>query len=262
MTNSCESEPTLKDMYEFMKSEFSKLNSNYQEIKEQLSQQKEVTIKLEEKVKTLEDENKEMKVEINNLKSGVNTLERNVNDREQYARSWSVRISGLKVPKEEEERLGKDRAVMKWSYDKILKPILNAAKTKGDIETVPSAYHTLLENGHYIYKKQRGRAADGGEDIPHIIVRFCSRHMRNVVLRNKKASTPTPTSAEVVAGVKKYSIYEDLTAANYKLLKSAIDDKRILRAWTVDGKLRFVEEGDPSKVKTLGKHRTVEEFFK
>ena len=62
--------------------------------------------------------------------------------------------------------------------------------------------------------------------------------------------------------MKKYAIYEDLTAANYKLLKSAIEDKRILRAWTVDGKLRFVMEGDPGNVKTLGKHHTVEEFFK
>ena len=133
--------------------------------------------------------------------SGYGSVEKN--HREQYSRSWSLRISGLQVPREEIERLGRDRGVMKYVYDRLLKPILNAAKAKGDIETVPGAYHLLLENGHHVFTRQgRQGGVRGGEggataegegrahQIPQIIVRFCSRYMRNVVLRNKKASTP------------------------------------------------------------------------
>ena len=40
-------------------------------------------------------------------------------------------------------RLGKDMAVIKWAYDRVLKPILTAAKAKGDMEMLRTAYHTL-----------------------------------------------------------------------------------------------------------------------
>ena len=45
-----------------------------------------------------------------------------LNDREQYARGWSVRGFWLHLGAEQEKKLGKDRAVMKKAYDKIIKP--------------------------------------------------------------------------------------------------------------------------------------------
>lgn len=272
-----EKEITLSDMYSFMQKQFGELNEKLTGIQGDLKKVKENVDSLEEKVKVLEEEKAEMKADIVSLKESVVSLQGNVNDREQYARSWSLRITGLNVPKEDIEKLGTDRACMKYSYDKILKPILTAAKSKGQIETVPSAYHLLLENGHHVFPRRGGRgqagqegsqagAGDGGEGMkpqaPQIIVRFCSRHMRNVVLRNKKLSTPSPTTAEVAAGVKRYGIYEDLTAANFKLLREAINDERVSKAWTIDGKLRFIEKDHPNSVKSLRPGLTIDQHFK
>ena len=267
MANDSEKELTLKDIHNYMAQNFGDLKADFKKFKEELDVEKRKVGVLEGKVKILEDDKNEMRKEIDALKDDVFNLKDNVNQREQYARSWALRITGLTVPQEEQIRLGKDRAVMKCAYDRVLKPILTAAKAKGDIETVPSAYHTLLENGHHITR--RGGSAggvDGGAEgrvnVPQIIVRFSSRFMRNVVLRNKRTSTPKPTDAEVAGGIKRYGIFEDLTSKNYQLLKSAINDKRILKAWTIDGQLRFVREDDPDTVRNLGAFSSVAEYFK
>ena len=62
--------------------------------------------KRDQKIENLEAEVKKLKKENLEAKSSLN-------DREQYARSWSVRLTELTVTPEEEEKLGKDRAVMK-----------------------------------------------------------------------------------------------------------------------------------------------------
>ena len=135
---------------------------------------------------------------------------------------------------------------MKHSFERVLKPILIAAETKGDIESVPVEYYNLLENGFQAptaaAAAARVVAAAGdttvGEPIPQIVVKFCSRYMRKIVLKNKTAFCPTPNDEERASGYERYRIYEDLTAINYKLLKSAMNDQRILAAWTTFGKLR------------------------
>jgi len=274
MANDIEKELTLQDIHnhmvqssKLMAQNFSDLKNDFKRFKDELDAEKRKVKVLEGKVQVLEDDKKEMRKDIDSLKEDVIKLKDNVNMREQYARSWALRITGLTVPREEQVRLGRERAVMKCAYDKVLKPILTAAKAKGDIETVPSAYYTLLENGHHINRRGRGAGgADGGAEgranVPQIIVRFSSRFMRNVVLRNKKTATPKPTDAEVAVGIKRYGIFEDLTSKNYQLLKSAISDKRILKAWTIDGQLRFVTEEDPDTVRNLGAFQSVAEYFK
>ena len=263
---------TLDTLYQFMVKEFGGLKGELTKIREDLGKEKEKREAVEARVKTVEDDQVQLKNQIKSLQDDVIFLKENVNDREQYARSWSIRITGLSVSKEDEVKLGKDSAVMKTAYDRVLKPILNAAKAKGDITTVPTAYHLLLENGHYIYRRGGDKGAAGGpregggegvqHQIPPIIVRFCSRHLRNVVLRNKKNATPKPTDAEVAMGAKRYGIFEDLTVKNFKLLRSAIEEKRILKCWTIDGKLRFITDQEPERVRSLGDCRTVAEFFK
>lgn len=223
---------TLDDLYE--------LATSNQAILKELQAKTELVERLTSEVSTLKS-----KVErLERLEKDMKELQANVNDREQYAWSWSVRINGLHVSKEEEEKLGKDRAVMKKAYEKILKPILVAAKEEGALETVPSSYYNLLENGHKLAYTQRPGAKTAGP--PAVIVRFSSRFMRNTVLRFKRRFMPTPTTAEVAAGAARYTIHEDLTKVNFRVLKTLIADSRFSKCWSVDGKIRFLLAGDSS----------------
>ena len=220
---------TMDDLY--------KLATSNQAILKELQAKTELVERLTKEVSTL-------KSKVDSMEKEMKEVQSNVNDREQYARSWSVRINGLNVSKEEEDKLGKDRAVMKKAYEKVLKPILLAAKEEGAIETVPASYYNLLENGHKLTYIQRPGTTAGGP--PAVIVRFSSRFMRNTVLRYKRRFMPTPTTAEVAAGAARYSIFEDLTKVNFRLLKGLIADPRFSKCWTVDGKLRFILAEDSS----------------
>ena len=183
---------TLDTLYLYMVKEFGGLKDELTKIREDLGKEKEKEKReaVEARVQIVEDGQVQLKNQIKSLQDDVIFLKENVNDREQYARSWSIRITGLSVSKEDEVKLGKDSAVMKTAYDRVLKPLLNAAKAKGDITTVPTAYHLLLENGHYIHRRGGDKGAAGGQregggegvqhQIPPIIVRFCSRHLRNL----------------------------------------------------------------------------------
>ena len=150
------------------------ISSNHSDLLQQVKEGSNNILKLEKRMKTLESklskvEELEKKVaelqvqvkEIDTVKDKVEKLEKdlrgNLNDREQYSRAWSIRIFGLQVSAEDEENLGKDRAVMKKAYDKITKPILSAAKEKGEIETIP-AYYNVLENGHKLMTRKVGTA--------------------------------------------------------------------------------------------------------
>ena len=62
--------------------------------------------------------------------------------------------------------------------------------------------------------------------------------MRNTVLRFKQRFMPTPTTVEAAAWAARYSVYEDLTKVNFRLLKGLIADPRFSKCWSVDGKLR------------------------
>ena len=88
---------------------------------------------------------KEMEVKVERLMKDMKNLKGAVNDREQYARGWSVRVFGLNVSEDDEKKFGKDKAVMKKAYDRLIKPILNEAKLKGEIETVPAWYAAAIE---------------------------------------------------------------------------------------------------------------------
>jgi len=228
-----------------------------QEILKKLQAKSEQVDLLISKVNTLE-------TKVEQLQKETKELLGNVNDREQYARSWSIRINGLSVSKEDEEKFGKDRAVMKKAYDKILKPILVAAKEEGALETVPASYYNLLENGHKLpFIKRPGASPSKPSGPPAIIVRFSSRFMRNTVLRHKKKHMPIPSIAEVAGGSSKYSIYEDLTKANFNLLRSLIGDTRFSKCWSVDGKIRFILDGDLSnRIHVVHSvHQSLDEIF-
>ena len=183
----------------------------------------------------------ELREQVGSITKELKKCKREINDREQYARSWSVRVFGLNVTEEEEKKLGKDVAVMQAAYDKVFKPILVGAQSRGLITTVPEM-SSLLENGHQIGKQIKDK---NGVLLPRpCILRFSARYMRNMVLKNKKTFMPKPSHAEIARGVSKFSISEDLTSSNYTMLKNLIKDSRVDKVWTIDGSIRFNLQGE------------------
>jgi hypothetical protein len=82
---------------------------------------------------------------------------------------------------------------------------------------------------------------------PIIIIKLCSPQIRLAILRHKKLNTPAPSSADRAAGCKGFFISEDITQPTAKLLKELNDDDRVERAWTVEGRIRFIRAGDKDR---------------
>jgi hypothetical protein len=227
----------LVEMNEKMMAENEMMKKENKMMKEEL-----LNIKSKIMKENTKEENEKMKEVNENMKEELLNIKSSVNDREQYARSWSIRINGLWVSKEEEDKYGKDHAAMKKAWDRVVKPILIKAKENNKITNVPDDYLSVLENGHKLTTKSQ----DENKPAP-LIIRFSSRVFRNTVLRNRKDNIPKPTTAEIAAGIKYFSMSEDLTRPTYTLLKNMKADKRIEKVWTIDGKLRFTKTGDQTK---------------
>ena len=166
-------------------------------------------------------------------------LRNSLNEREQYARSWSMRILNIPVPSGNETDT---RCVMQAVYDNLIHPILEGARVKGDIVHVPDC-ETLLETAHILPGKSEGHKP--------VIARFFSRYWRNLVFRNRKEFSPRETSTSSTApssstrssGVRtarmRFPFFEDLTKATFTKLSSIKQQERVLSAWTVNGSIRF-----------------------
>ena len=177
----------------------------------------------------------------------VSLVRKQLNNVDQESRGSCIRIMGLTITEAELEG-GQEKAIMRKAYDKLIQPILTAAKTKGDIDSVP-IMHNLLEQGRFVSKAivdKKGRTLP-----PVCLVRFSNRYMRNTVMRLKKDHMPDPSDAEKAAGTSKYIFVEDLTQVNAKKLKEFRDSQHIERAWTVDGRIRFTVVGDINNVRRL-----------
>ena len=177
------------------------------------------------------------------LKKCLSDLDLYCNRNEQYNRNWSIRIHGLSVPSDLVKSSGADEACMITAYNAVIEPVLRRLTPKPEdlnvninwgpekLDSVPKCFD-LLSNGHFVGKQHNG--------LPRtIIIRFMSRYMRNLFLRNKREFMPKPTAAETTMGVKYYSAYPDLTARNHAYLMGLKKDSRVKAAWAFDGNLRF-----------------------
>ena len=116
-------------------------------------------------------ENETLKVKVAEQAVQLAELRNSLNEHEQYARNWSMRVLNVTVQKDRETDT---RHVMQAVYDLVILPILEGAKSKGDISHVPD-YETLLETAHIL-----PGSADGPKPV---IARFYSRYWRNLVFR-------------------------------------------------------------------------------
>ena len=191
----------------------------------------------DKQVELLTKESKLQREEINDLKFQLNVMQ-------QGERSCNLRVLGLNIPTEDITALGQSRATMKKVYDRLLKPILTAAKAKNAIDTIPK-FDNVLASAHLAGKPTRD--AQGRTMPAPIIIKFFSPELRTVILKHKKASLPAPLDSERAAGVRKFLLAEDLTKANLDVFKRLIAHKRIGTVWTIGGCARFVLAEDENK---------------
>ena len=128
-------------------------------------------------------------------------------------------------------------------FDRILKPIFTAAKTKGDIPSVPKE-STVIDS---IFRA--GRFSPGrNKPPPPIIIKFSSAAHRTAIFKNKRINMPSPSEEEKTLGIKKFIIAEDLTTPTYRKYQELLKDDRVARAWTYDGSIFFVLKGEGKPV--------------
>jgi len=169
--------------------------------------------------------------DMTSLQREVKFLKETVNMREQQTRSLSVRIVGL--PNSEDEH------VPKLIYDRILKPMLVVAKERNLIAAVPQMA-TVISDAYRI--RPRGGATAAGSHP--IRVKISSPSLKSALFRVKKDALPHLTEAEKSAGSKHLLMVEELTTPTYNFLKQLRGDSRVARAWTVEGRIKFVKAGD------------------
>jgi hypothetical protein len=195
--------------------------------------QAKVTV-LESKVSTLEGK-------VLSLESDLLSLKEVTNNREQVSKLCSIRVHGLPVTDDELAATDGGKSLGIRVYDRVLKPILAAAKAKGDISSVPHCSNVVEE----CYRS--GRPTKSGKPAP-IVVKIANKNLRLAILRNKRSNIPLPLETERTEFVKRFSVVEDLTGPTFRLLKLLQEQDSVARAWTVEGKIRFVLSSNPNNV--------------
>ena len=176
-----------------------------------------------------------VETEVDVLKKEVTSVKEKLNRQEQLARGLNIRIIGLPTTPSE--------STPKYVYDRLLKPILAAAKEAGKIAAVPQVNNAIVD----AFRMRSRSGAAPSDHPPHVLVKLPSAAIKSAIFTHKKGATPTPSEAEKAAGARMFIITEDLTPATYKFLKLLKADSRILRAWTTEGVVKYILSDDPQK---------------
>jgi hypothetical protein len=193
---------------------------------------------------------------INRLESEVKHLKEAVNHREQLARALCIRVINLPVADDEVNGPDPAAATAKLVYERVIRPLLTAAKTKAKISSVPT-----LPN--VISKAFRVAKPISSAPPPPIIVHLLSPTIKSIIFIMKKEAMPRLSDAERAQFQRRLLLSEDLTPPTFAFLKLLKGDERVNRAWTVEGQVRFIKEGDPNNIvhKVRSVYNTVDSLF-
>ena len=185
-----------------------------------------------------------VETEVGVLKSEMRVLKDVVNRHEQATRNLNVRVLGIPH--------GSTENTPRLVYDKILKPMLHAAKEAGKIAAVPQLSNTVSEAF-----RLRSRSGTAPNNHPaQILVKLASPAIKSAIFSFKK-SLPLPSESEKADGILRFNITEELTPPSFHLLKALKADDRVHRAWSVDVQLRYSLKNDSQKL--VKKVRSVHE---
>jgi hypothetical protein len=223
----------MEQKVQFLVNNAVELRQQLAEARDQIREYKTLLDASNSRVTTLEGE---MSVAYRDPKS----LKETVNSREQASKVLSVRIVGLPVSEEEANGPDPGKAASKVAYERIIRPLLSAAKERGILSSIPSLTNTIAEAYRMRIKIIAGRKALP----PPIVIRLVSHNVKTAIFRAKKEAVPFPTEEEKTAGLKRFMLAEDLTPASFNFLRELREDSRVERAWTVDGRIRYTRAGD------------------
>ncbi len=179
--------------------------------------------------------------ELASNKAEIRTLKTSFNNREQRLRSTTLRI--FNVPATVGESLENFKPLASKVYDKILRPALVAAKSAGDIPSVPQQA-TLIEACFRTSTNTSpplvpvGASASPTINAPPIVVRLSSNTFRWAIMKHRR-SVPLPPEGDREAGIRRYAVVEDLTPDSHRLLKQLQRDDRTEKVWSSNGQLFF-----------------------
>jgi hypothetical protein len=199
----------------------------------QLQETKALLTTSQSRITKVEDEVSTLKAEVKQLKEMCNT-------REQQSRNLTVRIHGLPVSDDELHGPDPPAAAAKQSYEKIIKPLLTAAKTNGKIPTTPSLANAISK----AYRSFKPTPTTPQHPPPPLIIHLPSAAIKTAILVMRKDSMPKPNDQERALGIKRFYLSEDLTPPTHSLMRLLKEDKRTSRVWSIDGQIRFTKEGD------------------
>ena len=211
---------------------------------------------LEATLKATASENEKLHQQLASQADEIAHLRDSLNEREQYARSWSMRVLNIQIPPGQESNTP---AVMGAVYQQLLLPILKGAVESKEIQDYPSC-DALLENAHILPGK--------GSTKP-VIVRFYSRYWRSIILRHRKSSAPreelnnTTTRRGAEGGRERsgrmlFPFFEDLTRATFKQLQSIKSTEGVVAVWSVSGIIKFKLADDEQIYKVSSLFDTVD----
>ena len=186
-----------------------------------------------------------IKSDITDIKTRLSSIETSVNENsskiqansdkikqlqqlEQHHRNWSIRIFNLELPSD----VVKDPIrTSTYIHEHLISPILQSAVTNGSLQSIPPALDTV-DFAHTL----RSTRVDAP---PPIILRFRSRLIRLLVMKNKKTALANHPE------LSKILIVEDLTKENYNKLQEL--RKKEVKCWSLSGKLYFLDEDGTRK---------------
>jgi len=136
------------------------------------------------------------------------------NDNEQYSRRNNIRIKGLVVKKEEDCR----QAVAKFCRDKLHIHSIDSS--------VIDAAHPIQRQSYASILASASNAPSKTEAEPMVLVRFCRREHRDLVIRQRRQLKGTGLT-----------VVEDLTSLNIQTLNRARNSTLVDKTWTWNGKI-------------------------
>lgn len=186
-------------------------------VKNDLSDMETKVQAVQSKNKSLEQKNTELSEKIKEMSESIINQEIHLNDIEQYTRRNNIRIYGI-------DDRNRDETAQETTYT-----LLNFFRDQLSVSLKPSD----IDIAH-----RMGRFQKEGNRI--VICRFVSRSVRNDLMKKRSALKGST-----------FVIRDDLTRKNAKLLEKTSEVENVKSAWSDQGKIIALIDGDPAKKETV-----------
>ncbi len=183
------------------------------------------------------DEIASLRQELDAHKAEVKQLKFSHNIREQRLRACTIRVFNFSYVVG--ESLDNHKALAARVYDRIVRPAMAAARAGGDIGSVSQQQNAIETCFRIVAPREETLLSP---QPPPVIVRLSSNSIKFAVMKYRKHILP-PTEEEKSAGIRRYTVVEDLTPDAHRLLKELQKDSRTDKVWSINGQIHYSVPG-------------------